>query len=190
MRLDLMLPPLDQPAERPVPGLALLALRAGPGRRRRPALDRQRRLVARHRSDVRAAWPLGVPLALLVPAAILWHRRSLRTLLFSVVLLVWPIMGLCLPWRTWLADEPSGPHVRLLTCNIHYQQLHPEALRGVIHDARPDVVALQYWTSRFEKDVFKPEDWNTHREGQFYLATHYSIRATAKLGDPIYAVRV
>src|SRR5689334_11447581 len=45
----------------------------------------------------RPVW--GLPLILLVPAAALLRWRLLGVQLVALALVVWPIMGLCLPWR-------------------------------------------------------------------------------------------
>lgn len=130
----------------------------------------------------------ALPLVLLVPAAILVRPRSLIALGLAVLLLVGPLMGLCVPWRTWFAGAARGPHFRVMTCNVHYSQLDAPALRALMDEARPDVVALQYWTSRFEKELFEPETWHIHRDGQFCLASRHPIGKVEPLGQPLIAV--
>jgi endonuclease/exonuclease/phosphatase (EEP) superfamily protein YafD len=134
-------------------------------------------------------WPLGLPLVLLVPAAILVRPRSLWALFVATAVLLWPVMGLCVPWRQVLAGEPTGPQVRVLTCNVHYQQLDPLEFRGLIGEARPDIIALQYWTSRDEAALPSTSDWHIHRQDQFLLISRYPIRATHTRGEPLCAVR-
>jgi endonuclease/exonuclease/phosphatase (EEP) superfamily protein YafD len=134
-------------------------------------------------------WVFALPLAVLVPAALLTRARSLGPLLLAAILLIGPFTGLCLPWRQWTAAEATGPRVRVLTCNVHYHQLNAASLRALIDDTAPDIVALQYWTGRFEEPLFEPGNWHLHREGQFCLATRYPIKDVQPLGDPLIAVR-
>ncbi|WP_323824753.1 hypothetical protein, partial [Pseudomonas aeruginosa] len=77
-----------------------------------------------------------------------------------------------------------------LTCNVHYQQLHAAELRRLIDETRPDIIALQYWSSKHEAELFPPGAWQTQRrDGQFYLASHYALRSARPIDDPVCAVR-
>jgi endonuclease/exonuclease/phosphatase (EEP) superfamily protein YafD len=98
-------------------------------------------------------------------------------------------MGLCLPWRPLFIGEATGPRIRVLTCNVHYRQIDPFALRRVIAESRPDVVALQYWEDRYRSFLFDPADWNIRHDGQFLLASRYPITSAETLGHPRCAVR-
>jgi vancomycin resistance protein VanJ len=133
------------------------------------------------------AWAL--PLVALAPAALLVRRRLLWVLAFGLGLLLGPVMGLCLPWRLLLAGDRSGPQVRVMTCNVHYNQLDTPALAAVLRETNPDIVALQYWSSRDEKVLFDPAVWHIRNEHEFGLATRYKIHAIEPLGHPPCAVR-
>jgi endonuclease/exonuclease/phosphatase (EEP) superfamily protein YafD len=119
-------------------------------------------------------WVFGLPLLVLVPAALVLRRRALRWLLVGAFLWVWPFMGLCLPWRQVLAGEPAGPVVRVLTCNTHYRQLDPAALRQFLDETRPDVLAFQYWEGHAEPALF--ESKTVHPAGEFLIASRWPIR--------------
>ena len=52
-----------------------------------------------------------------------------------------PIMGLCLPWARLVG--PSGPTIRVLTCNVKGRCCDNAALNELIRVTEPDIVALQ-----------------------------------------------
>src|SRR5262249_36949631 len=106
----------------------------------------------------------------------------------AAVLLLGPIMGLCLPWRTLFQGEPTGPRVKVMTVNVHYRELNMDACRTVLEETKPDVVGLQYWSGRFD-GVFEAEKWHVPREGQSYLASRYPILSVQTLETPAIAVR-
>src|SRR5262249_57736521 len=65
-------------------------------------------------------WPWALPLIVLVPLALLGHRRLLWLLAVVAGLVLVPIMGLCLPWGAASAETCTGPTLRVLTCNVHH----------------------------------------------------------------------
>src|SRR3954468_22974479 len=55
-------------------------------------------------------WPWTLPLIVLIPAALLIRRRSIWIpLLCAAWVVVFPVMGLCLPWRAIATGAGSGP---------------------------------------------------------------------------------
>jgi endonuclease/exonuclease/phosphatase (EEP) superfamily protein YafD len=135
-------------------------------------------------------WGFGLPLAVLVPAALLLWPRALRLLLLGAVIWLWPLMGLCLPWRLLFAGEPVGPTIRVVTCNTHYKQLNPVALREFLDETGADIVALQYWGGHYDGTVFEPGAVHIHKAGEFCLASRYPIVGTHHLSTPPLAVCV
>ncbi len=129
-------------------------------------------------------WPLLVPLAVLVPAAVLVRRRLLWGLGPVLLLLLFPWMGLCLPRAALPGGGPEGRAVRVLTCNVHRGQLDPEALANLIAVTDPDIVALQGWSRRHDQAVFASGRWHVRQQGQLCLASHYPVRAAGLLDDP------
>jgi endonuclease/exonuclease/phosphatase (EEP) superfamily protein YafD len=85
-------------------------------------------------------YPL-VPLAALV----VWSRRwrLVPVLLATAVLIAGPMMGLAVPWRTWLAPTPGGPRLRILTLNGGGVPLDHDALNALIAREAIDVVCFQ-----------------------------------------------
>ena len=139
-------------------------------------------------------WVWGVPLLPLLLAALLIRRRIVwLPLLLATVLLLFPVMRLCLPWRPLLSRDSGSAgqalSLRVLTCNVDHADLDPHALAGLVEEARPDVVACQAWTSRHEEIVFGkergPGHWHVKRDGELLLASRHPITAAERvLGGP------
>jgi endonuclease/exonuclease/phosphatase family metal-dependent hydrolase len=129
-------------------------------------------------------WPWALPLAVLVPAAAVCRWRLLGLLAVVSVVLVFPLMGLCVPWAALVRPACRGPMVRVLSCNIHGHEVDPKALAAVVAAAEPDIVALQSWEPEYLPVVFPSRDWHVHEAGQLCLASRYPIRSGALLDDP------
>ncbi|MBL8795278.1 MAG: endonuclease/exonuclease/phosphatase family protein [Planctomycetia bacterium] len=129
-------------------------------------------------------WVYGLPLVVLIPAALLWRRRLLGVQLACLLLVVGPIMGLNLPWRNLFASAPMRPTVRVLSLNTDRTRLDAPALARLLRDTDPDIVALQEWTSRNEKTVFESDGWEMRRDGEFYLATRFRILSAELMQEP------
>jgi vancomycin resistance protein VanJ len=119
-------------------------------------------------------WTMATPLILMVPLALLWHRWSLVTLGVAGAVLLWPIMELQISWHG-AEDDGHAPLLRVMTCNIHRQQLNAAEFDAVLDDLRPDVVAMQDWTSADQSKLFPPGTWNTRRDGELFLASRFPI---------------
>lgn len=130
-------------------------------------------------------WVALAPLAILLPAALLFRRRSLLALVAASVIIIGPVMGLCLPWRTLIAPAPTSataPNLRVITCNVHRSDLNRDALADLIAATKPDVVALQDWTSRFD-DIFPSTGgWYTLRDDELCVFSRYPIRKLRDVG--------
>src|ERR1700722_8454022 len=53
-------------------------------------------------------WIWGVPLAVLALGALVLRPRLLGVLLIGAVVVLWPIMGLCLPWQRLFSAAPAA----------------------------------------------------------------------------------
>jgi len=119
-------------------------------------------------------WPWALPLLVLLPAAY-WQRRERIVLLVSIAILLAPVMGLCLPWRTAFASSSAAMKVRVLSLNIDRSSLNAAALEAFILETDPDIVACQDWTSGHDRTLFQGTGWYVRRGGQFCLASRYPI---------------
>lgn len=129
-------------------------------------------------------WLLGLPFVVLLPVAVFTTRKALWPLAISLALVLGPLMGLCMPWLSLIAPEPTGPRIRVLTCNIHYNQLDAQALSLLITQTDPDVVALQGWIGKHKSIVFGEGDWHLRRDGELCLGCRYPIRKVDVAGGP------
>ena len=125
-------------------------------------------------------WICGLPLVVFVPAAAVWRRRLLWPLAAGVVILVWPIMGLCLPWARLAGSGDST--IRLLTCNLKGRCYDNAVLDNLIATSAPDVVTLQgcYGNPR----IRWPEGWHVVQKGELLVASRYPVREVTLLSGP------
>lgn len=126
-------------------------------------------------------WVVILPLVLLVPLAIAFNRRCIWILAVATIYALFWVMGLCLPWRPLFARGNSTPAVRVLTCNVHGEALHPRQLADLIAAAHPDIVVLQEWSAPYEFSIFNEDNWNVINVGQQCLATRFRIDAAQEL---------
>jgi vancomycin resistance protein VanJ len=127
-------------------------------------------------------WAAALPLALLLPAALLLRRRSLVPLLGGGLVVAWPLMGFNVPWGRLLGEAPQGKKVRVMTCNMHYYRTDPRLLDDLVAGEQPDVVALQEWDERNRSALLATPDWYVHRESGQFLASRFPIRGPTRLG--------
>lgn len=136
-------------------------------------------------------WVCLLPLLVLIPAALLVCRRSLWVILAGSWILLFPVMGLCLPWRLLVPDGHNGPRIRVLDCNLRREKA--DALAVWISSVKPDVVAVQEWNA--QSRGIAVEQGNTHclTNGELYLASRYPIRKVEDLAGrtaPVSTVAV
>ena len=127
-------------------------------------------------------WIWSLPLILLLPLAAILNRKALLSLAIAVLLILFPIARLCLPWRS-LLPAPGGSQVpipiKVITLNADHKDLDPKSLAKLIDELKPDLVLLQAWRSRYEKTVFA-DGWHIHREDELCLASRFPIRSTRR----------
>jgi endonuclease/exonuclease/phosphatase family metal-dependent hydrolase len=128
-------------------------------------------------------WVWTLPLGVFVPGALWLRPRCLLVLAGCLVVVAGPVMGLCLPWRQLLAADAYGPKVRVLTCNVDNTHLNARALRALLEDVRPDVVALQEWVDEHEAPLFGHTDWHVRGGMGLCLATRHPVRHVDALTD-------
>jgi endonuclease/exonuclease/phosphatase (EEP) superfamily protein YafD len=127
-------------------------------------------------------WTAALPLAVLLPAALLLRRRSLGPLLLAGLVVAGPYMGFCVPWDRIAGDEPQGMRVRVMTCNMHYHEMDSTPLDDLVAGAHPDIVTLQEWSHRNSSAVMAGEGWHVHRTVRLFLASRFPIRGLTELG--------
>jgi endonuclease/exonuclease/phosphatase (EEP) superfamily protein YafD len=131
-------------------------------------------------------WLCVLPLVVLVPAALFLNRKALWLLAITFVFIIGPLMGFCVPWQLPIAFGPSVPRIRVLSCNVHYNQLDAQALSVLVTQVHPDIVALQGWMGKHRPIVFWEEDWNLRRDGELCLGSRYPIRKVDVASDVLF----
>src|SRR5579872_681161 len=126
-------------------------------------------------------WLVLLPAIPLIPAAFIFNRRCLWIIAITIVWATFSILGLCIPWRTTLSPKTSAPTLRVLTCNIHLQAVHPRRLADLIATAKPDIVLLQEWTPPYDPPVFNEANWNIVTTGEMCLATRFPIETSGEV---------
>ena len=138
------------------------------------------------------AWVYATPLIVLLPLAGLLHRRSLVVLLAAGLVVVFPLGRFCVPWRAALPDSTAaGSRLplrrRVITGNADHTHLSAADLGRLVERARPDLVVLQGWRTRYEKTVFARDGWHVRREGDLCLASRFPIAASRLAGERIFS---
>lgn len=129
-------------------------------------------------------WVLAAPAVLLMPAALLVHRRSLIPTALAVVIVAWPVMGLNLPWRRLLPARAASFHLRILSCNVDADDLHPDALSELIAQNQPDLIVLQECSERDRKAIRWPDGYQVHDAGgELCIASHFPMRPRGSLSN-------
>jgi vancomycin resistance protein VanJ len=127
-------------------------------------------------------WLLALPLAMLVPAALLLRSRSIVVLLGAALLVCGPIMAFNVPWQRLLGPTSGGTPFRIITLNMHYSNTDPEALEKFVVAAEPDFVVVQEWPGS-EHSVLKTiPGWHSHATSRQFLASRYRIKQAVVLG--------
>jgi endonuclease/exonuclease/phosphatase (EEP) superfamily protein YafD len=132
-------------------------------------------------------WVWGLPLALLVPMALLLRRwRLLVPLAFCATLWLGPVSGLCVPWRRVLATaDTSARPLRILTCNADGGALEPAALDAYVNECRPDVIVVQS-PGRADRHLFADRPgWRLVKGFSFWLAVREpaAVHEVAQIED-------
>jgi vancomycin resistance protein VanJ len=124
-------------------------------------------------------WPLALPLLLLVPLVVLGRRwRSAAALGLAALVLAGPILGVRASFSRIGANRGD---VRLMTCNVHRQQLDPHDLAAYIAKVHPDVMALQGWSDVNQAALFTEDGWDVRREGELLIASRWPIESVTNL---------
>ncbi|MDB5304556.1 MAG: hypothetical protein JWM97_2105 [Phycisphaerales bacterium] len=128
-------------------------------------------------------WVTTLPLAVLVPAAVMVRRRSLWVLGASAFVAFFLVMGVCVPWQTWVPGRAAGAHLRLLTCNIHGNAAGDAALTHLIIETKPDIILLQEWPSYRLPPALGDGHWHIRHDGELFIASRYRIILAHNFSD-------
>jgi endonuclease/exonuclease/phosphatase (EEP) superfamily protein YafD len=88
-------------------------------------------------------WVWAVPLAPLVPAALVWRRRALLPLAVGAFLVLFPIMGFQVPSPARLLDAEERRDLRIVTYNVGGGEIDPARLAPLLEEIGADVALFQ-----------------------------------------------
>ena len=126
---------------------------------------------------------LLLPFLLLLPAGVWLRRRALVPQAAALLIVLGPVSGFCVPWGNLFSGPAGGTHVRILTCNLHYQKTDLPALARLLAESPPDVVVLQEWSNRDLPDYFAGSGWEVHRAERLLLASRFPILRASPIGE-------
>jgi endonuclease/exonuclease/phosphatase (EEP) superfamily protein YafD len=120
-------------------------------------------------------WIFLVPLALLLPAAILVGRRLIWVLVLAGLVVGGPVMGAHVGWRT-LLPTPNGLPFRVVSFNADGGRQLAIDLPIVLAGWQPDVVALQECGPELALAVRAVAGWHHHTVNGLCFLSRYPIR--------------
>ncbi len=124
-------------------------------------------------------WLCGIPLPLLLAAALVWRRRLLWVLAVAAVVLVFPFMGFEAHWPA-SADAPAS--FRMLTYNVDRRAVDIPRLAQMIGETKPDLVVLQ--EGDWSADYQWPKHWHAIVQDEFIVASPWPIVKQQYLPHP------
>jgi endonuclease/exonuclease/phosphatase family metal-dependent hydrolase len=76
-----------------------------------------------------------------------------------------------------------------MTCNVHRSALDVSAFGRVVAEVRPDVIAVQEWTSAHGTAFLGEGQWFTQRDGELCLFSRFPIRQVEDVAARAWAAR-
>jgi vancomycin resistance protein VanJ len=128
-------------------------------------------------------WLVALPLLILFPTAMAWNRIGLVSLAMASWVVVFPILGYCVPWRTALNGPEDGPRLRILTCNITGRYSDANRLADLIDETKPDVVLLQEFYGVSPAQFLRGDGWHVYQGNgsELMVASRRPIRRARTL---------
>lgn len=117
---------------------------------------------------------IALPLLVIVPAALLVHRRALIPAALASAIVVGPILGFTVSLRALVGGAGRGD-LRVASFNTGSRPTSMDRLKGFVAEVRPDVLALQ------ECDIPEPEltaafpGWFVHVDRGMCLVSRHRI---------------
>lgn len=116
----------------------------------------------------------------------LWSKawKDVLVLVVASCVTLFPVMGLRVSVGGLVgasSGKAAGPlgesrgRLRVVTFNVHRAKLDAKGFAAFLDEHRPDVVALQDWSSVHMDALFGSGDWHTRRSGEFLVASRFPI---------------
>lgn len=129
-------------------------------------------------------WVLGLPLLVLVPAALATRRRLLAPLGAALFLLLGPVMGFRVPWPGVLLHRDEPRNLRVMTANIGGgPSISPTALAAALREIGPDVAAFQ--ECDIDLDPLRSAGWFAHSDRHLCVVSRFPIRRATRDRDDL-----
>ena len=119
-------------------------------------------------------WVITLPLLALVPAALVYRRKSL--LLLTGSLLIWSFLlaGLTMNWPGGTAGAGTD-EIRVMTCNLHGGRIDKRGFQVYLDQTQPDIVLLQECDDESLRAVFSEAGWSLAESGHLWVASRLAI---------------
>jgi vancomycin resistance protein VanJ len=136
-------------------------------------------------------WVVCLPALLLAPLALWLRMRSSGFALAVAAASFIGLSGFNIPWRQ-NAPEGEAAHsgLRLLTCNVQFNDLRTADLAEVVREVRPDVVLLQECSLDDPSDQLGLGGWYVRSAREFCVVSRYPIVDFEILRRPDKAYRI
>ncbi len=125
-------------------------------------------------------WVLLIPGIALAPFALVAVRRALVPLALASVIVVGPIMGGRVSWRTFGRSIPlptPSESVRVLTFNADGGDLVAVRLRATIAQLQPQLIAFQECGQALWDSLQAIPNWHYHRHANLCTASRWPIQS-------------
>jgi len=126
-------------------------------------------------------WVLALPLAILIPAALLWDRPLLAPLFVSTLTVLGPVIGLHTGWRRLFVGPDPSQDIRVMTFNTEGGRGMSWTPTGVLEGLEVDVAALQECAPAIAERVRALDGWHTDARAGACLISRFPILAVAQM---------
>ncbi|WP_437475841.1 endonuclease/exonuclease/phosphatase family protein [Sorangium sp. So ce1014] len=117
---------------------------------------------------------IALPLLVIVPAALLLHRRALLLAALASAIVVGPILGYSLSLRA-IAGGTGRGDLRVASFNTGSRAMSMERLKGFVAESRPDVLALQECATPEPELTAAFPGWFVHVDRGMCLVSRYPL---------------
>jgi vancomycin resistance protein VanJ len=121
----------------------------------------------------RAPWV--IPSVLLVLAAMLLRRRIVWINLFSMLLVLGPIMGMRVPLSAWASGAEGNP-LTVVSYNVLGNSADAAGIFRELIAADPDLIVLQEATLDVTPLRAHFADWHFHHAGEYLVAARWPVK--------------
>ena len=116
-------------------------------------------------------WIYAIPMIVLVPGTLILRPRLLWPLVLSALIIVWPIMGFNVPWKSLFLKKETRVF-RVLTYNIQRWSVSGEEFSRLLDEVDPDFAAVQECAPNRWKI---PPKWHVRRARTTVVVSRYPI---------------